>query len=158
MMFWRVHLCLEAIISFRATQLKCLEVKLTTVESCLEMSSTSGTWASYFLMLAAAVSMLRAFSRKPYLPCFIIAAHVPAMTAPDLDPAMVGVTYIPPDQVVTALNVNLLSSLVLNIRHEKPFGPKQYLCGSLDIEVTPGTLKSYRNGILKPASSVKGNT
>jgi hypothetical protein len=62
-------------------------------------------------------------SKKPCLPCFIIAAQVPAITAPDLEPAIVGVTYIPPDHVVTVLKVNLLSSLVLNIKHEKPLGP-----------------------------------
>lgn len=36
--------------------------------------------------------------KKPYpsLPCFMIAAHVPARTAPDLLPDKVGVTYKPP--------------------------------------------------------------
>ncbi len=122
-MFCKVHLCLCAIISFKATQLKCFEVKLTTVESWVDMSVISGICTSCFLRFDAAVRRVRAFSRNPYLPCFMIAAHVPAMTAPDREPAIVGVTYMPPDQVVTALKVSLLSSLVLNIKHEKPFGP-----------------------------------
>ncbi len=68
--------------------------------------------------------------------------HVATITAPDREQAIVGVTYMPPDHVVTVLKVSRLSSLVLNIRQEKPLGPEQYLCGSLEIVVTPGTLKS----------------
>ena len=51
------------------------------------------------------------------------AAHVPAITAPDLLPERDGVKYIPPGQSLTAANVKRLSSLVLNMIIESPFGP-----------------------------------
>jgi hypothetical protein len=57
------------------------------------------------------------------LPIFMSAAQVPVITAPDLDPAMVGVTYMPPGQVVTEQKVYLLSYLVLKSTIEQPLGP-----------------------------------
>ena len=121
--FCRVHLCFVDIKSFNATQLKCLEVKLTTVESWVDIIWISGILTSSFLMFEAAVRSFLALFKNPFLPNFITAAQVPAITAPDLDPAIVGVTYIPPDQVVTGLRVNFLNSFVLNIKTEKPLGP-----------------------------------
>lgn len=45
------------------------------------------------------------------------------MIAPDLEPDIVGVTYMPPYHVETAWKVNLLNSAVLNITTEQPLGP-----------------------------------
>ena len=64
-----------------------------------------------------------AFSTNPLRPYFIRAAHVPAITAPGLDPAIVGVTYMPPGQVDTAQNESLLSSAFLKSTTERPLGP-----------------------------------
>jgi len=78
-------------------------------------------------MFFAAVRRFYAFFKNPSLPCFIKAAQVPAVTAPDREPAIVGVTYIPPDQFETGEKVKRRSSFVLKRRMEQPLGPKQYL-------------------------------
>jgi|LauGreDrversion4_2_1035121.scaffolds.fasta_scaffold714986_1 hypothetical protein len=64
-----------------------------------------------------------AFSTKPFLPYFIKAAQVPAITEPGLDPAIVGVTYIPPGQVDTAQKDSLLNSAFLKRTTDRPLGP-----------------------------------
>lgn len=74
-------------------------------------------------MFLAAVRRILAFSRKPWRPYFIKAAQVPAITDPALEPAIVGVTYMPPGHAEQAKNVSLLNSLFLNKMIEQPLGP-----------------------------------
>jgi hypothetical protein len=64
-----------------------------------------------------------AFSTNPFLPYFMRAAQVPAMTEPGREPAIVGVTYIPPGQFETAQKDNLLNSVFLKRTTERPLGP-----------------------------------
>ena len=109
--------------SFRAAQLTFLEVKLTQIESWVEISVRSGILAIASLKFLEAVRRVLALSKKPSRPYFMRAAQVPVITAPDLDPAMVGVTYIPPGQDETAKKEALLSSFVLNMIIEHPLGP-----------------------------------
>jgi hypothetical protein len=48
------------------------------------------------------------------------------------------------------------SACVRYITTEEPFGAKPNLCVSMEMEVTPGTVKSKAQGCAKPASPAKG--
>lgn len=128
--------------SLSAAQLTFSTRKLIIVVSCEEMRVISLILERSSLIFLAAESSIEAWLMKPSRPVFVMAAQLPAMAYPERVPAKVGVTYKPPDQSETGEKVNLLSSFVLNISTEQPLGPLQYLWGSQDIEVTPGTLKS----------------
>ena len=98
-------------------------MKLTTDVSWSEIRIIPGTFFKSLLISSAAVSIYFAFCRNPSLPNFISAAHVPEITEPDLDPAKVGVTYMPPGHEEIVKNETLLSSTVLKSTTEHPLGP-----------------------------------
>lgn len=97
-MVLRVHRWFFSIRSLIAAQLTIVEVKHRHVESFLVIKVISGILASSWRMFAAEVKSFLAYSLRPSRPYFMRAAHVPAITAPDRDPWVVGVPYIPPCQ------------------------------------------------------------